>query len=145
VTDLTNAELYYDPFDFEIDDDPYPVWKRLRASAPLYHNEKHGFYALSRYSDVARELINWDGYRSGRGTIIEVLLSGLEVPPGIILFEDPPLHDLHRRLLSGVFTPRRMNAIEPLARDFCRKSLEPLADVETFDFIADLGAWMQSR
>jgi cytochrome P450 len=145
VTDLTNAELYYDPFDFEIDDDPYPVWKRLRDSAPLYHNEKYGFYALSRYSDVARELINWDGYRSGRGTIIEVLLSGLKVPPGIVLFEDPPLHDLHRRLLSGVFTPRRMNAIEPLARDFCRKSLEPLADAETFDFIADLGAWMPMR
>ena len=145
VTYTVNVEPYYDPFDFEIDDNPYPVWKQLRDSAPLYHNEKYGFFALSRHSDVARELVNWQDYRSGRGTIIEVLLNGVEVPPGIILFEDPPIHDLHRRLLSGVFTPRRMAAIEPLAREFCRRALEPLADADTFDFIADLGAWMPMR
>ena len=139
------VEPYYDPFDFEIDDDPYPVWKQLRDDAPLYHNEEIGFYALSRHSDVARELVNWQDYRSGRGTVIEFLLNGVEVPPGIILFEDPPIHDLHRRLLSGVFTPRRMAAIEPLAREFCRRSLEPLAQTDRFDFIADLGAWMPMR
>ena len=139
------VDPYYDPFDFEIDDDPYPVWKQLRDEAPLYHNQKYGFYALSRHSDVARELVNWQDYRSGRGTVIEVLLNRIEVPPGIILFEDPPIHDLHRRLLSGVFTPRRMAAIEPLAREFCRRSLEPLADADRFDFIADLGAWMPMR
>ena len=145
MTYRVKVDPYYDPFDFEIDDDPYPVWRRLREEAPLYHNEKYGFYALSRHSDVARELVNWQDYRSGRGTVIEVLLNSIEVPPGIILFEDPPIHDLHRRLLSGVFTPRRMAAIEPLAREFCRRALEPLADADRFDFISDLGAWMPMR
>ena len=42
------TDLYYDPYDFDIDADPYPVWKRLRDEAPLYYNEKHDFYALSR-------------------------------------------------------------------------------------------------
>lgn len=142
---IEGTEPYYDPFDFEIDDDPYPVWKQLRDTAPLYHNEKYGFFALSRYEDVARELINWRDYRSGRGTIIEVILNGVEIPPGVILFEDPPIHDLHRRLLSGVFTPRRMAAIEPLAREFCRHALDALAGQDTFDFIADLGALMPMR
>src|SRR6185312_7325614 len=82
---------------------------------------------------------------TGKGTTIEIILNGIEVPPGIILFEDPPIHDLHRRLLSGVFTPRRMAAVEPLAREFCRRALEPLADADTFDFIGDLGAWMPMR
>jgi cytochrome P450 len=145
VTETVDTEPYYDPFDFQIDDDPYPVWKQLRDVAPLYHNEKYGFYALSRYSDVDRELVNWKDYRSGKGTIIEMILNGVAVPPGIILFEDPPIHDFHRRLLSGVFTPRRMAAVEPLARDFCRRALEPLAAADTFDFIADLGAWMPMR
>ncbi|KBZ60949.1 cytochrome P450 [Mycobacterium colombiense] len=145
MTQTVSGEPYYDPFDFEIDDDPYPVWKRLRDEAPLYHNEKYGFYALSRYDDVARELTNWNDYRSGKGTIVEVILNGLEVPPGVILFEDPPIHDAHRRLLSGVFTPRRMAAVEPLAREFCRRALEPLTGADTFDFIADLGAWMPMR
>ncbi|OBI24905.1 cytochrome [Mycobacterium sp. E1386] len=145
MTHTVDAEPYYDPFDFEIDDNPYPVWKRLRDDAPLYHNEKYGFYALSRYEDVARELVNWRDYRSGKGTIIEVILNGVDIPPGVILFEDPPIHDAHRRLLSGVFTPRRMAAIEPLAREFCRRALEPLIGEDTFDFIADLGALMPMR
>lgn len=145
MTQTVSGEPYYDPFDFEIDNDPYPVWKRMRDAAPLYHNEKYGFYALSRYEDVARELTNWNDYRSGKGTIIEVILKGVEVPPGVILFEDPPIHDAHRRLLSGVFTPRRMAAVEPLAREFCRRALDPLSGADTFDFIADLGAWMPMR
>lgn len=139
------VDLYYDPFDFDIDDDPYPVWKRMRAEAPLYYNEKHGFYALSRYEDVARGLPDWETYRSGRGTTADILFSGIEIPPGILLFEDPPLHDLHRRLLSRVFTPRRMLAVEDLVRDYCSHALEPLLDSDGFDFVTDLGAMMPMR
>lgn len=143
---MTSAvELYYDPYDFAIDEDPYPIWKRMRDEAPLYHNEKYNFFALSRYDDVARELHNWDTYRSGRGTTMDIILSGIELPPGIILFEDPPIHDLHRRLLSRVFTPRRMEAIEPLTRQYCVRALEPIADSDRFDFIADIGAQIPMR
>jgi cytochrome P450 len=139
------VKVYYDPFDFEIDDDPYPAWKRLRDEAPLYYNEKYQFYALSRYEDVARELPNWDTYRSGRGTTMDVITSGIELPPGVILFEDPPLHDLHRRLLSKVFTPRRMAEIEPLTRQFCVRALDPLIGSGRFDFIEDIGAMVPMR
>ena len=145
MTGASAIDLYYDPFDFVIDDDPYPVWKRMREEAPLYYNEKHDFYALSRYDDVSRELPNWATYRSGRGTTMDVIKSGLQVPPGVILFEDPPLHDLHRRLLSRVFTPRRMEAIEPLTRHFCERALDPLIGSGRFDFIAHLGALIPMR
>jgi cytochrome P450 len=145
VTIDPSVELYYDPFDNDIDDDPYPIWKRMRSEAPLYYNEKYNFYALSRWDDVARELPNWQAYRSGRGTTADILFSGIEVPPGILLFEDPPLHDLHRRLLSKVFTPRRMLAVEDLVRDFCAKALDPLRGQDGLDFVADLGAFMPMR
>lgn len=145
MTDTSAIELYYDPFDSVIDDDPYPVWKRMREEAPLYYNEKYNFYALSRYEDVARELPNWQTYRSGRGTTADILFANIEVPPGILLFEDPPLHDLHRRLLSRVFTPRRMLAVEDLVRGFCVRELDPLVGAGGFDFIADLGAMMPMR
>ncbi|MDT5223014.1 MAG: hypothetical protein QOG19_421 [Mycobacterium sp.] len=140
-----NMELYYDPFDHAIDDDPYSVWKRMRAEAPLYFNEKYNFYALSRYDDVAPALPDWQTYRSGRGTTADILFSGIEVPPGILLFEDPPLHDLHRRLLSRVFTPRRMLAVEGLVREFCSHALDPLRELDGFDFVTDLGAIMPMR
>ncbi len=145
MTSNPTVEVYYDPFDHAIDDDPYSVWKRMRAEAPLYYNEKYNFYALSRYDDVARALPDWQTYRSGHGTTADILFSGIEVPPGILLFEDPPLHDLHRRLLSRVFTPRRMNAVEDLVRELCSGALDPLMGQDGFDFVADLGAIMPMR
>jgi cytochrome P450 len=139
------AKVYYDPYDTEIDDDPYPVWKRLRDEAPLYYNEKLDFYALSRWDDVEAALLDWDTYRSGRGTILDVLRAKVDIPPGILLFEDPPLHDLHRSLLTRVFTPKRMNAIEPLVRRYCAGLLDALLDVGEFDAIADFGVFVPMR
>jgi cytochrome P450 len=145
MTRAGTTDVYYDPFDFDIDDDPYPIWKRLRDEVPLYRNEKYNFYALSRYEDVSRELTNWETFRSGRGTTMDIIMSGVDVPPGVVLFEDPPLHDLHRRLLSRVFTPRRMEAIEPLTRAFCVRALDPLLGSSRFDFIENLGAMVPMR
>ncbi len=141
----TDADLYYDPYDFEIDTDPYPIWRRLREERPLYYNERYDFYALSRFDDVERGLIEWKTYSSAKGTLLELIKSGMEMPPGSIIFEDPPDHNLHRGLLSRVFTPRKMNAIEPKVREFCARSLDPLRDSDGFDFIADLGAQMPMR
>src|SRR5437588_830839 len=142
---LTTGDVYYDPYDFEIDADPHPVWKRMRDEAPHYYNEKYDFYALSRFADVEPALVDWETYRSGRGSVLELIKANVEMPPGIILFEDPPIHDLHRGLLSRVFTPKKMNAIEPKVREFCARSLDPLVNAGGFDFIADLGAQMPMR
>ena len=139
------SDVYYDPYDFEIDADPYPVWKRLRDEEPLYYNEKYDFYAVSRFDDVERCLVNWQTYSSARGSVLEVIKADIEVPPGLFIFEDPPGHDLHRGILSRVFTPRRLAAIEPQVREFCARSLDPLVGSGGFDFIKDLGAQMPMR
>jgi cytochrome P450 len=141
----TGTDLYYDPYDFEIDADPYPIWRRLREEQPLYRNERYDFYALSRFADVERGLVDWRTYSSARGTVLELIRSGMEIPPGSIIFEDPPDHDLHRGLLSRVFTPRKMNAIEPKVRELCARALDPLVGAGGFDFIRDLGAQMPMR
>ncbi len=145
ATEADETGLYYDPFDFEIDADPYPIWRRLRDEQPVYFNERYEFYALSRFADVERALVDWRTYSSAKGTLLEIIKSGMEIPPGSIIFEDPPNHDLHRGLLSRVFTPRKMNAIEPKVREFCARSLDPLVGSGGFDFIADLGAQMPMR
>ncbi len=145
----SSTDVYYDPFDFEIDTDPYPTFRRLRDETPLYYNEKHDFYALSRFADVEACERDNKTYISGKGSVLEaiqaVLQLGVEMPPGIILFEDPPVHTAHRGLLSRVFTPRRMNAIEPQVRAFCAATLDPLVGSGGFDFIADLAAEMPMR
>jgi cytochrome P450 len=138
-------ELYYDPYDFEIDTDPYPIWKRLREEQPLYRNDKHDFWALSRFEDVERGLVDVTTYSSAKGTLLELIKADLEMPVGTFIFEDPPVHDVHRGLMSRVFTPKRMAAIEPKVREFCARSLDPLVGSGGFDFIADLGAQMPMR
>jgi cytochrome P450 len=139
------AAPYYDPYDFEIDNDPYPVWKRLRDEAPLYYNEKYDFFALSRFADVEKGLVDWRTFISGKGSVLEWLKAGVDIPPGSILMEDPPTHDVHRSLLARVFTPKRMSEIEPKVREFCARTLDPHVGSGGFDFIRDLGAEMPMR
>jgi len=145
VTLTSGSEVYYDPYDFEIDTDPYPVWRRLREEAPLYYNEKYDFFALSRFEDVEKGLLDWETYRSGKGSILELIRADFEIPSGAILFEDPPEHHAHRALMSRVFTPRKMDDLEPKVREFCQRSLDPLIGSGKFDFIKDLGAHMPMR
>ncbi len=141
----TPGEIYYDPFDTRIDQDPHPVWRRMREEAPLWHNDKYDFYALSRFDDVERGLVDWDTYRSGQGSTLEVIMAGVEMPPGMVLMEDPPIHDVHRGLMSRVFTPKKMEALEPKVREFCARTLDPLVGSGGFDFVIDLGAQMPMR
>ena len=143
VTDATG--VYYDPYDVAINADPYPVYRRLREEAPLYYNEQHDFYAVSRFDDVDRGLTDPATFISGRGGILELIKAGVEIPPGTLIFEDPPIHTVHRRLLSGVFTPKKVAALEPKIRAFCARSLDPLVGAGGFDFIAHLGAQVPMR
>jgi cytochrome P450 len=141
----TEADLYYDPYDFDIDSDPYPTFKRLRDERPLYYNERYDFFALSRFDDVEKGLVDWRTYSSAKGTVLELIKSDFEIPAGSIIFEDPPPHAHHRGLMSRVFTPKKMLAIEPKVREFCARSLDPLVGSGGFDFIGDLGAQMPMR
>src|SRR5947199_9802562 len=117
----------------------------MRDEAPLSSNARYAFYALTRFDDVERGSVEWKTYISGKGSVLELIKSGSDIPPGTILFEDPPTHDLHRGLLSRVFTPKRMLAIEPKVREFCARSLDPLVGSGGFDFVRDLGAQMPMR
>ncbi|MEX1009650.1 MAG: cytochrome P450 [Acidimicrobiia bacterium] len=139
------SDIYYDPYDFEIDADPYPIWKRMRDEMPLYRNDRFDFYAVSRFADVESCSVNWQTFISGRGSVLEMIRSGIEIPRGMILFEDPPIHDLHRKLLGRVFTPRRVAELEGRARQFCANALDPLVGRGGFDFVRDLGADMPMR
>jgi cytochrome P450 len=145
MSTVTPEALYYDPYDTEIDRDPHPLWRRFRDEAPLWYNERHEFWMLSRFADVEAAMRDWDTYRSGQGSILDVIKANIELPPGIILMEDPPVHTVHRGLLSRVFTPRKTAALEDQVRAFCARTLDPLRDAGGFDFVADLGAEMPMR
>jgi cytochrome P450 len=74
---------------------------------------------LSRFSDVSHGLVDHETFSSGHGAIVEWIKKGLAVPSGILSFEHPPLHNIHRNLLARMFTARKINALEPKVREFC--------------------------
>ena len=139
------GELVYDPYDHETIFDPHAVFRRLRDEAPLYHSEQYGFYAVSRFEDVERTLVNRETFVSYKGVTLDMLMSGMEIPPGTLIFEDPPTHGIHRALLSRMFTPRRIGELEPAIRQLSVELLDPLVGAGGFDFVADLGSQVPMR
>jgi cytochrome P450 len=142
---VTESELSYDPYDIEIDRDPYPTYRRIRDEAPLYYNDRQDFWALSRYADVEGALRDWRRLSSAKGDILEVVKADPVMPPGTFINEDPPLHTVHRALVSRAFTPKRMRMLEERIRDFCVACLDPLVGTDRFDFVVDLGAELPMR
>jgi cytochrome P450 len=145
VTTTSATDVYYDPYDVEIHADPYPVFRRLREEAPLFYNERYDFFAVSRFDDVERGLVDRDRFISSRGSVLEAIKDNMPVPPGFFIFEDPPQHTVHRGVLSRVFTPKKMNALEPQIRQFCADALDPVVGSDQIDFVQDLGAQMPMR
>ncbi len=141
----TTNDVYFDPYDVEINANPYPTFARLREESPLYYNEQYDFYALSRFADVNKGLVDHETFSSARGAIIELIKANIDIPSGALIFEDPPIHTVHRKLLARMFTPRKINALEPKIREFCAQSLDPLVGAGKVDFIKDFGAIMPMR
>jgi cytochrome P450 len=140
-----SSAVYYDPYDVDITANPYPTFARLRDEAPLYYNERYDFWALSRHADVDGALANWETFSNVRSDILELVKSDFDMPPGVMMFADPPMHTMLRGLMSRVFTPRRMAAIEGQIRRYCVGCLDPLVGSGGFDIIAELASMMPMR
>jgi cytochrome P450 len=132
----------FDPFSSVFFDDPYETYRRLRDDAPVYFNEKYGFYALSRYEDVLTAHRDWETYSSSHGVDLSMLTRDPAIARQLrsIIMMDPPAHDRLRALVSRVFTPRAVAALEPMVREVITGFLAPLAGRDEFDAVADFSA-----
>jgi cytochrome P450 len=139
------ADVYYDPYDREILANPYPYFKRLRDEAPLYYNEKYDFYAVTRFADVKAALLDKDTFSSEKGVLLDIIKADIEMPPGTLIHEQDPSHAIHRQVLSRVFTPRAIAAIEPKVREFCAGRLDELVGRDSFDFVTEFAQFVPMR
>ena len=139
---MVATTVEFDPFSDVYFNDPTEVYRRLRDEAPVYFSERYGFYALSRFDDVVAAHRDWQGFSSAHG----VELSSLSKDPELIrnlrsiIMMDPPEHDRLRALVSRVFTPRAVSALEPMVRDVITSFLQPLEERDHFDAVADFSA-----
>jgi cytochrome P450 len=129
-------DLVYDPYSYEIDLDPYPLYRRLRDEAPVYYNEKLDFYALTRFQDCLDALLDWQSFSSAQGTVLE-LMRGEPLPGKMMIFMDPPQQTRYRNLVSRAFTPARIRALAPVIRQIAVGILEPLVGEKSFDAVKE--------
>ena len=137
-----NSPVQFDPFGDEYFNDPSDVYRRLRDEAPVYFSEKYGFYALSRFADVLAAHRDWETYSSAHGIDLSTLSKDSELIQSFksIIMMDPPEHDRLRALVSRVFTPKAVTALEPMIREVIVSFLEPIEDATEFDAVADFSA-----
>ena len=105
----------------------------------MYRSERYGFWALSRFDDVVMALRDWTSFTSTHGITLDQLLDPKVAGTftGSIIFMDPPDHDRMRKLVSRVFTPRAVAALEPLVRRVITGYLDPLAGRSHLDLCTD--------
>ena len=146
---LTTENVYFDMYDRAIYADPYPIYRRLRDEAPLYFNEEMGFYAVSRFEDAERVMVDRETFVSSKGMVYNIMpyvIGGdVAIPNGLFICEDAPVHTMHRSLVSRVFTPKRVNLIEPEIRAFCAGVVDRLIGADRFDWAKDVAAQVPMR
>ncbi len=137
---MTATELELNPYAWDFHNDPYPTYKRLREEAPAYHNDRLGFWAISRHEDVEAAFRDWKMYSNKDGVALEALPQSVTKMMSI-LGMDPPLHNDIRRIVVHVFTAKQMDAMEEGIRQMAVKYVRSLVDKskagEPIDFIED--------
>src|SRR3954468_262367 len=115
---MTTA-VEFDPFSDEYFNDPTEVYRRLRDELPVYYSERYGFYALSRFADVLAAHRDWETFSSAHGIDLSTLSKDEATVRSFrsIIMMDPPEHDRLRALVSRVFTPRAVGALEAMIRE----------------------------
>ncbi len=136
---MSTTQLTYNPYAYEIHEDPYPTYARLRVEAPVYRNEAAGFWALSRHADVVEAFRDHERFSSAHGVSLDPAASGPHAHKTMsFLAMDPPMHGRMRGLVSRGFTPRRVAELEPRIRELARQRVAAAVEEGTFDLIGDL-------
>ncbi|OBF49141.1 cytochrome [Mycobacterium sp. 852002-53434_SCH5985345] len=131
----------FDPFSTEFFNGAYDTYRRLRDEAPIYYSAKWDFWALTRYEDVAPATKDHETFSSAKGATLDMVKAHDDaIPvPKVIISMDPPEHQKMRRLVSNVFTPRAISALEDMVRDKVYERIEAL-NPAAFDVVADFSA-----
>ena len=135
------VSIEFDPFSADFFNGAYDTYRRLRDEAPIYYSAKWDFWALTRYEDVAPATKDHGTFSSAKGATLDMVKAHDDaIPvPKVIISMDPPEHQKMRRLVSNVFTPRSIAALEDMVRDKVYERIEAL-DPASFDVVADFSA-----
>ena len=135
------APIAFDPYDYAFQEDPYPVYARLREQEPLHYNEQHDLWVLSRYADIQHALRTEGTYSNRMGVTIDRSAWNKDAHKVMsFLALDPPDHIRIRSLVARAFTPRRVRELGPRIQELTELYLEPALEAGSFDWIKDFAS-----
>jgi cytochrome P450 len=116
--------------------DPYPILDDLRQRCPVAHSERFGGVWLpTTHKDVAT-IANDTTHFTSRSIIVSEHRPPMELAPeGIAppISSDPPFHMDARRMLLPIFSPQRIDELEPSTRAYCHELIDAMKDNEVVD------------
>lgn len=123
-----------DVFAADFQEDPFPVYARLRRESPVYREPRHGAFLLTRFEDVRNALLDHETFSSAHGP--GPMPGGPANLPALAA-TDPPHHDQLRALVSRAFTPRRVAEMAPRIEALAGELLDALPG-PSFDLVEQL-------
>jgi cytochrome P450 len=154
----------YDPFSPQWRADPYPKYRELRDTAPVYFAPEANVWCISRYRDVYGVLNDPETF-SSRAMFTMLMNAGHEGPPPVswdlirfvvrlvvqtrmlpnrfntarnLIADDGEQHTELRNIVNRGFTPRGISSWETRARELAHECLAGLRRGEPFDLVHDL-------
>jgi cytochrome P450 len=118
-------EVPYDPFN------PYPWYRYMRETCPVYHSEQVKMWYVFRYEDVQQVLTDIKTFSSAG-------IQGDTYLEASFLRMDPPRHRRYRTLVSQAFTLRSVALLEPRIAVIVNDLLDAVAHAGQMDVITDL-------
>jgi pimeloyl-[acyl-carrier protein] synthase len=143
-----------DPFDFAKHADPYPGYRRVRETTPVYWSELLHSWVLTRYGDVKAALT--DSRLSAALTreaqaaqLSEELRHQLAPVDELLgrwaLFQDDPAHQRIRSALLGAFKPRLMAQLERRVRAIADELVDAAKERGELDLVGDFALQLPAR
>jgi cytochrome P450 len=117
--------------------DPFPLYARLRAEAPLVRNDTQGFWVVSRHAEVVAVSRDPETFCSGRGILTMEIGAEYATPP-TMMHTDPPEHTRYRNLVQPGFRPSFMRALEDGVRERTRVLVDRIQPGVPVDVVSEL-------
>ena len=117
--------------------DPFPLYARLRAEAPVTRNPTLGFWVASRHAEVAAISRDPDTFCSGKGVMVFEIGSEYPTPPSM-MHTDPPDHTRYRALVQPGFRPSFIRGLEDGVRARARTLVDRLEPGVPVDVVSEL-------
>ncbi len=112
-------------------DDPWAVYRALRAAGPLHRDRTNDLWIAGRHEDVSHFSRHPELYCNGEG-VRPVVAGDMS-----IITLDGAEHIRQRRLVNPGFTPRRVRELVPHIRELADQLIDDIASKESIDFVEE--------